>query len=288
LPQKLDSVGSRLGRIGFADFHGRGDYEFLAAFAREHKFELVQISLDNPRYFPESVARPTRESIREKFTKSGVGLCIHGPSDIPLMNRHDGIRKAGIERFRELIEMAIDLGGEYFIIHPGRLAFYSLSTQKLFFMEQRFPEHTSELFHDSMLRLIDICSDKIQLLIENTHTVSLPFLKTVEKLCAAGLGLVWDVGHVELLSGSKRQLILNFFQEHLRYIRLAHLHDIKENAEHKTLGSGKLNIAGYLEVFRALSLDIILEVFPKEDLLKSLEFLNKFESEHDAAFKKAN
>jgi sugar phosphate isomerase/epimerase len=268
-----------LGRLGFADVKGRGDFDYLAEFAGKHGFGLIQISCDNPRYFPEMMSREKRIEIGHKFKALGIGLCFHGPSDIPLLNRHEQVRNAGLERLGEFLEMAIDLGGEYFIIHPGRLGFYSLSSKQVFFMEQRYPERVGATFIDSIGRLLDRSLDKIKLCIENTHTVSPPFLKIVGKLAVEkGLGLVWDVGHMEQLSESAKQRMIEFFQNHLKHICLAHLHGFKAGALHKELGSGEINIDGYIRIFKALSLDIILEIFPEHELLQSLEYVRKYEN----------
>jgi sugar phosphate isomerase/epimerase len=268
-----------LRRIGFADTKGRGDFDLLADFAGRHGFGLVQVSLDNPRYFPERIDPVRRREICQKFQALGIGLCFHGPSDLPLLNRHEKIRTAGLERMGEFIELAVELGGEYFILHPGRLGFYSLSSRQVFFMEQRYPERIGALFADSVRRLLDFCAARIQLCIENTHTVSAPFLEVVGRLASEShLGLVWDVGHAEQLPEPKRQLVIKFFQDNLKHIRLAHLHDISDGADHRRLGSGRLNIAGYLRIFRALSLDVILEIFPEEELLRSLEYVKNDEN----------
>jgi sugar phosphate isomerase/epimerase len=141
-------------------------------------------------------------------------------------------------------------------------------------MEHRYPDRIGALLEDSIRRLLDVCAGRIALCIENTHTISAPFLNVVSRLAQdAGLGLVWDVGHTEQLPDPKRQMVINFFQDHLKHIRLAHLHDISDGADHRRLGSGRLNVDGYLKIFRALSLDVILEIFPEEDLLKSLDYI---------------
>jgi sugar phosphate isomerase/epimerase len=177
-----------------------------------------------------------------------------------------------------MIDMAIEMGGEYFVFHPGRLAFYSISSQKVFFMEQRYPDRIGELFEDSLVRILEHCRERIPLCIENTHTISTPFLNIVSRLVSdKGLSLVWDVGHTEQLPESRRQEVIRFFQNNIKHVKLAHLHDIQDHADHKSLGSGKLNIPGYLEIFNALSLDIILEIFPKEALLSSLDYLRNLE-----------
>ncbi len=246
----------------------------MAEFSQEHGFRLVQINLDNPRHFPERIAPRERAEVRARFNELGIGLCFHGPSDLTLMNRHEKIHQAGLDRAREMIDLAIDMGGEYFILHPGRLAFYSLSTKKVFFMEQRYPERISATFARSLGCLLAYCAGRIRLCIENTHAFSTQFLKVIGELASKdGLGLVWDVAHTEQLSGARRIQLIKFFQDNIKQVRLAHLHDIVDGAVHKPLGTGRLDVAGYLEIFNAMGIDIILEIFPEEGLIKSVEYL---------------
>ncbi len=251
-----------------------GDYEKLADYTGLHGFRLVQVSLDNPRYFPERFDRDRREEVRRLFSERGIGLCFHGPSDIPLMNRHEKVRLAGLERVCEMIDMAIDMGAEYFIFHPGRLAFYSMSTKRVFFMEQRHPERVIELLSNSLERLLAHCGDGIKLCLENTHAVSTPLLKMLSRLASEnGLSLVWDVVHAEQLPQARRSQLIRFFQDNIKHVKLGHLHDIREDADHKSLGSGRLDVAAYLEIFNTMGIDIILEIFPESELLSSLEYV---------------
>lgn len=255
-----------------------GDYESLARFALDHGFGLIQISLDNPRYFPELFDARRRSEIACKFKELSIGLCFHGPSDISLMNRHEKIRTAGLERLYEMIDMSVDMGADYFVFHPGRLALYSNTTQKVFFMEQRFPDRFRELFTDSLMRLVAHSGKKVRLCLEITHAIASPFLGVISHVAdEKGLALVWDVGHTELLTGGKRQQALRFFQDNLANVKLAHLHDISDGVDHKALGTGRIDIASYLEIFNTMGIDIILEVFPEEDLLKSLDYLKNLE-----------
>ena len=266
------------GRLGFADIKGNGDFQQLAAYSIEQNLNLVQVSLDNPRFFPEKFDSRQRETIKALYADHGVALCFHGPTDIPMMNRHEKIRLAGLDRLGEMIQMAIDMGGEYFVFHPGRLAFYSMSKQQVFFMEQRYPERVTEIFADSIKRLLSCSGDKIKLCIENTHSVSGAILKTVSRLASEnGLSLVWDMGHTEQLDDARKRQLLTFFTENLKHVKLAHLHDVVGDADHKALGSGRLNVSSYLEIINTLGIDVILEIFPEKDLLKSLAYLTELQ-----------
>jgi sugar phosphate isomerase/epimerase len=194
------------------------------------------------------------------------------------MNRHRRIREAGLERIYEMIDMAIEMGGEYFIFHPGRLAYYSMSTKQVFFMEQRYPEKISEIFTDSLKKILAHAAGRIKICVENTHSISSPYLAALGRLATEdSLFLVWDVGHTEQLTGARRGQLIKFFQDNVRYVKLAHLHDIKDEADHKSLGTGRLDVAAYLEIFNAMSIDIILEIFPEAELLNSLNYLKGIE-----------
>jgi sugar phosphate isomerase/epimerase len=264
------------GRLGFASFAVKGGFEDLAEFAVEHGFDLVQIGLDAGRFFPERIDRDERRRITDLFSRKNIALSFHGPSDIPLMNRHDKIRHAGLERYYEMLDLAVDLGGGQFVIHPGRLAFYSVSRKRVVFMERRIPGFHLELFADSLQRLLEYAAGRIELCIENTHALPHQFLSVISRLSGEkGLGLVWDVGHTELASPANRERIIRFFRDNISLVRLAHLHDMAGGADHKELGTGQINIDGYLEIFNTIGVDVVLEIFPADKLLKSLEYLKK-------------
>jgi len=267
------------GRLGFTSFGIGGSFDKLLEFASRHGFDLVQVALDDSRYFPERINPDERRRISESFKSRRMGLCFHGPSDIPLMNRHRSVRLAGLKRLSEMLDMAVELGGEYFIFHPGRLAFYSISRHRVIFMEQRIPGRHIELFADSVSRLLDYAGNRIKLCVENTHTLPQQFLDRIARLAIEdGLNLVWDVGHTELAPPGKRERVIKFFQENIRRVKLGHLHDVVNGADHKALGTGEVNITGYLEIFDTIGADVILEVFPESDLLKSVEYIKNLES----------
>jgi sugar phosphate isomerase/epimerase len=237
---------------------------------------MVQISLDDGRHFPENVGLDERRRAAEQSRKLGIGLCFHGPSDIPLMNRHEAVRKAGLARMMEMIDMAVEAGAEYFIFHPGRLAFYSLSRNEVIFMEQKIPRRHLDLFSDSARRVLDHAGDRIKICLENTYSLPEQFLERIGKLTADdGLYLVWDVGHTELASPGRRERIIRFFNDNIDRVTLGHLHDVVGRSDHRALGTGKMNIQAYIEIFNTIGADIILEVFPEAALLESVEYLKK-------------
>jgi len=261
-------------RLGFSDFAFDGDINSLYEFARANDLNLIQLSLDNRHYFPENLSPAARKKISDLLAESDIAVCVHGPSDLPLINRHEIVRRAALQRFFELIDLAIDLRAAYFVFHPGRQAYYSISTKKVFFVEQKFPREISGWFVDSLKQILKHADGKLKLCIENTNFLSKEFFEVIRDLCENhGLGLVWDVGHTENLPSGKREVMIKFFRDNLKYVKLAHMHDYQETSGHKSLGGGRVNVAAYLEIFNTLGADIILEIFPESELTQTLRYL---------------
>jgi len=267
------------GRLGFTNYAVDGDFDRLLSFSLEHGFDLVQIAQDSSRFFPENIDSETAGIVASRFAENGVALCFHGPSDIPLLNRHEKIRLAGLERYFEMIDSAVQFGGKYFVIHPGRLAFYSVSKKEVIFMERKIPSVHLHLFKDSLERLLAHAGNALEICLENTYGLPTQFLEIVSTLTKErGLKLVWDTGHTELAKPALRERVIKFFQDNINSVRLGHLHDVAQGSDHQELGSGESNVEGYIEIFNTLGVDIVLEIFPEKQLLNSLDYLRKLQT----------
>lgn len=251
------------------------DIEAVADFAQRHAFEIIQLNLDSPRLFPENLPESRRREIRDCFRDKNLGLCVHGPSDIPLLNRHQAIREAGIGRILQMIDLASDLGGDYFIFHPGRLAFYSPGRSQVVFMENKIPSRHVEYFKSSLAKILEYNADRMTVCVENTHNLPQGFLEALRSLAEErGLGFAWDIGYADILPPDQRARMLKFLSDNSKYVKIFHLHDIAESGGHKALGTGRVNIAAYLDIINTIGADVILEIFPESGLLDSVRYLN--------------
>ena len=245
---------------------------------------MVQMSMDYSGLFPENLSQSERSEIRDYYSNKNIALCFHGPSDIPLMNRHDSVRNAAVDRLSELIDLAVELGGEHFIFHPGRLAFYSAGKGKLVFIEKRIPSKRLGYIKDSLNEILDRAAGRISICIENTHYMPASLIEIIGELLEnRDMGLAWDIGYADILPDDKRARMLKFINDNIKHVRIAHLHDITEKGGHKALGTGSVNIPAYLDIINEISADIILEIFPENSLLKSVEYLNNLAEQSNIA-----
>lgn len=174
-----------------------------------------------------------------------------------------------------MIDLAVELGGVYFIFHPGRLAFYLTGKDKVVFMENRVPFKHLNFFRDSLRKILEYASGRITVCIENTHYMPLSFLDVInETVGDRGLRLVWDIGYTDVLPPDKKARMLKFYNDNIRYVKIVHLHNITDSGGHKTLSTGMVNVPAYIDIISAIRADVVLEIFPEKSLLESVKYLN--------------
>ncbi len=244
----------------------------------------IQLSGDFPINFPENINKSARREFNEYIKANDIRLHYHAPSDIPLASRHDRLRRGGLQRLAEYIELAIDMGAKSFVFHPGRFAFYKIGSGKIIMANRNIPEIYFERFYDSVSKLADSADGHLELLLENTYGFAAVFINVVDRFLALPrTGLVWDIGHMQgrnIINTQNQAEIArtaDFFSERLDFIKLAHLHDAAQNRSHLPLGKGTLDIAAHFDILSRLNIEMIIEVFSEKDLKISLEYLESLQ-----------
>ncbi|MCP4583013.1 MAG: TIM barrel protein [candidate division Zixibacteria bacterium] len=267
-------------RVGFSEYSQRASIIDVAGKCRLMGLAAYQITGDFRINFPENVSEGDRRKIHEFNRENNIHIHFHAPGDIPLASRHEPLRLGGVKRLTEFIELAIELGAASFIFHPGRFAYYKISSGAIVMADRKIPEVYFERFLDSVSRLVDFAGGKIDLLLENTYGFSNQVIETIDRLLELpATGLVWDIGHMsEKIPALKARKtdpnqMAQFFADRLGKIKLAHIHDVSNGKGHLPLGTGALNIPAFLEVISQLNIEMIIEVFSEQDLKTSLNYI---------------
>jgi len=267
-------------KLGFSEYSPALKVSEVAAKCSQYGLAAFQISGDYSINFPENVNKDDCQAVANFNRSNNITLHFHAPGDIPMASRHQAIRYGGIDRLKEFIALAIDLGARSFIFHPGRFAFYKISTDKLVMAHKNIPEEYYKRFLDSALRIVDYAEGRIELLLENTYSFTDPVIKVIDKfLESPSTGLVWDIGHMVQQNKISSQNQSNdnstgeFFSARLAHIKLAHLHDISGKRGHLALGTGILDIASFVDIIGKLNIQMIIEVLSDKDLQTSLKYL---------------
>ena len=194
---------------------------------------------------------------------------VHSPFvDLNLASLNKNVQKLSIAEVKKSIDLARELESEIVVVHPGRIPFLS----------QPFELETIATTRES----IKICGDYardlgVEIAIENMPKIE-SFLfqdiyelnKLLEEL---EMFMTLDVGHAHT-SGFK--------ENELYFDSIKHLHlsdNNREFDEHLALGEGTIDFKAIFDTFNEKNYDgiYIIEVNDKESVVKSIEYLKKFQ-----------
>lgn len=266
--------------LGFSEYSPKVGALEAATKCVQYGLSTYQISGDMMRNFPENISSDKRKQLKEYNHEHNLRFHFHAPTDIPLASRHERLRLSGVECLCEFIELAIECGAKSFIFHPGRFAYYKISSGQVIVANRNIPDIYFKRFFDSIERLVECADGRINLLLENTHDFSDKLIEIIDRfLKMKSTGLVWDIGHMQrsIIVSRRKNIdpvhIAEFFSKRLKHIKLAHIHNNNSQKGHLALDDNSLDLLSYLEIIFTLNIDMIIEVFSENDLKTSINFI---------------
>ena len=256
-------------RIGYAASVGEKDVVSAVDFAVANGMNAVEINMNMPCFFPEQYSQTTRAAIRAYAREKGVALTLHAPEDIPLLQLHAQVREAGINRIKEIIDFACDIGATRMTIHVGVPVYFTMTDSKCY-LDQLHEQEFREVLKSTLTELGDYCGERLKLCVENSGRFpKIPVQEVLEELLSKGkIYLTWDIGH----SYSNLYGEVDFFIRHLDRVRTCHLHDVNSKIDHQVIGEGKVDFPAHFERIKGIDIVNIIEVRPREQA--ALSFRN--------------
>ena len=241
-------------------------------FALENGFGAVEINMNMKCFFPENYSEEEIFKILEFKEKNNLEITFHAPEDIFLLNLHEKVRRAGIDRLKEIIDFAKKIQASRITIHVGPTPYFTLTEGKAYLEELYYDEYKA-ILRDTLIELVDYCDDKVKLCVENSGRFPEKLVQEVlrELLVNSKLCLTWDIGH----SYTNVYNELEFFKANMNKVRTVHLHDVNEKSDHQIIGNGYLNFEEYMNFIGDKDIVYIIEVRPKENALKSFHNIKK-------------
>jgi sugar phosphate isomerase/epimerase len=243
--------------------------EDFTKFVLGNDFEVIEMG--SPSFIPAELLIPVAGDIKKEVSQFRV-VSYHLPfGEINISAFHPGIRKEAVEETKRHIDFCQQIGVSKVTMHPGNFLVmpdgYSL-------ME----EWARAIAENSILEIFRYCRSKsIELAIENLPRNNPLFQKPeeFEPYLEKGIGLVLDTVHAYVANVEP----IDFIRKFGAGITSVHLTDgVKSNPiSHYPLGTGEVDCVGILNELQKAHFDgeIILEVNSKEDLIKSIEFLEE-------------
>ena len=252
-------------------------------FARELGMELVELNANMPWLFPERFNHDRRAALRDKARHASVKLALHAPEEISFTTPHESLLKAGVERARDFVDLAADLGAEVLTCHLGSGSLrWATGDNRVLFPHQLYADIMRESVMSSLPTLARYAEHKgVKLSIENAGCFGPREIQEItdELLLKSPAHLTWDIGHSNTREGQLDDHE-RFMFSHMDRIALLHLHDNDGTVDsHSPLGTGTVDLPRALSIARKAGAPVSIEVRPRSLIPACLDALRRLPGE---------
>lgn len=233
--------------------------EDVNSFKEEYSFNInhMEILFDYPH-------NPLNTDLINSYN---LNYSIHSPiSDINIAALNEGIRVASINEIKKSIDTAAKINAELVVVHPGKLAF----------LNQKYLDKALTLTYESLQECKEYADNiGINITLENMPTIPGFLYQNLEETnnlaIKLNIPMTLDIGHAATAGYD----IKDTFFKNIQHIHLSN-NDGKSDL-HWQLDKGTIDIKSFLQLFEENGFNgvYLLEIEEKEDLIKSLDYLEK-------------
>ncbi|MFQ5793952.1 MAG: sugar phosphate isomerase/epimerase family protein [Candidatus Bipolaricaulia bacterium] len=249
------SLGLILKVVGTDENRWEEEAKFVQAFDPDH----VELWLE----YPEGNETLSERQLRRiRNLVKGVRITMHGPFwGKSLVTPHHKHRQVALDELNRTLELGTELKSELMTVHGG--VFYLESLRKEIDYQAIFRENLEELLsvaeaHGQILAIENLPASP-----EPNRTYPTAIAELRESLAFdPRLWGTFDVGH-SMANGEDPEAVLDGVLD--RVINI-HLHDFSpDRGSHQELGTGLLNLEGFIERLRGYDRFLTLEIIDDED-----------------------
>jgi sugar phosphate isomerase/epimerase len=224
------------------------------------EMDYLELSMDSPMAHHQLIIKH-KADILKAIRRRKMGLICHLPTFVYMAHLTESIRNVSIQEVIEALEIAVDLGAEKAVLHPGYIDGLAV----------HMPDYALALAMEAIEKVwIRAAQLGILLCIENLFPRLGPFCHPddFKAIFAAfpNIKLVLDVGHANI--GDKTGTrVIDFI--HCYKDRLGHLHISDNNGihdEHLPLGQGNINFQTVGHALSSIGYNdtVTLEIFSQD------------------------
>ena len=242
--------------------------EQAAQVCREIKLDFLELNINFPQYLLPNLKV---EKLRKLADEYGIFYTLHLDDEMSIADFNPYIAQGYCKTVYDAIDLAKKLGIRKLNMHLSRGAKYTLPDRVIYFFEAYEQDYLNRIcaFRDECTRRIG--GADITICVENTAGY-LPFQRrAVEALLESPVfGLTFDIGH-NYCSGNMDE---DFILSHAERLKHFHIHDCLEGKkDHRTLGTGVLDVRRYLDLAEKLGCTAVVETKTVESLKTSMTWI---------------
>ena len=241
-----------------------------ARACRDLKLDFLELNINFPQYLLEKLEPERLLALAEEY---GIFYTLHLDDEMSIADFNPYIAEGYCKTVYDAIELSKTLGIRKLNMHMSRGAKYTLPDRVIYFFEAYEKEYLERIrsFRDACAKHIGDAD--ITICVENTSGY-LPFLRrAVEALLESPVfGLTYDIGHNYCAGDMDEEFIL----AHADRLKHFHIHDCLEGKkDHRTLGTGVLDVKRYLALAEELGCTAVVETKTVESLKQSMDWIRR-------------
>lgn len=241
--------------------------EECAALCKELQLDFIELNMNLPQYQLDQI---DVTKFTENADQYGIFYTIHLDENLNISDFNPYIAEGYRRTVADTIELAKQLGVPVINMHLSRGVYFTLPDRKVYlFSEYR------EQYLESIVNFRKMCTDAIgnsgiKICIENCDGFP-QFQKDALQILLASpvFGLTFDIGHNHSCGGVDEAYII----ENKRYLHHMHMHDALGKKNHMALGTGELDLDGYLQLAQSQDCRIVLETKTIAGLTQSVNWI---------------
>lgn len=241
-----------------------------AALCRELGLEFLELNINFPQFTLDMLQVEELKRIAGEY---GIYYTLHLDDEMSIADFNPYVADGYCRTVYDAVALAKELGIAKLNMHMSRGAKYTLPDRVIYFFEAYEADYLKRIreFRDACTAAIG--DSGVMICVENTAGF-LPFQRKAVELMleSPAFGLTFDIGHNYCAGNMDEDWIL----AHGERLHHMHVHDAREKTkDHRTLGTGELDIPRYLNIAEAHECTVVLETKTFDALRQSMAWLNQ-------------
>lgn len=237
---------------------------------RDLRLDFLELNINFPQYLLDQLDVGKLRNLSEEY---GIFYTLHLDDEMSIADFNPYIADGYCRTVYDAVELAKKLGIPKLNMHLSRGAKYTLPDRVIYFFEAYEAEYLERIraFREECQARIG--DSGILICVENTAGF-LPFQKkAVEILLESPVfGLTFDIGHNYCSGNMDEEFILS----HKDRLKHFHIHDCVEGKkDHRTLGTGELDVGRYLNLAESLGCTAVVETKTVASLAQSMAWIGR-------------
>ena len=234
------------------------------------ELDFLELNINFPQYL---LTKLDAEELGDLAAEYGIYYTLHLDDEMSIADFNPYIAQGYCQTVYDAIELSKKLGIRKLNMHLSRGAKYTLPDRVIYFFEAYEQDYLDRIriFRDECEKRIG--DSDITICVENTAGY-LPFQRRAVELLLESpvFGLTFDIGH-NFCAGDLDE---GFILDHADRLKHFHIHDCLEGKkDHRTLGTGVLDVKRYLELAESLGCTAVVETKTVESLKASMGWIRQ-------------